>query len=129
MPYFCLILQKVGQNVCIDDISYCVENGSCQVTRSNLKKKSAVRSRGHIFCPILLKDGQNVCLYMISLTTLKIGHIRSETRSLDQIFKKESCVHCRGHIFCPIPLKFGRMFVLTTSPTKLKVDHIRSKTM
>ena len=32
------IIMKLGQNFCLDEISYIYENGSCRVTRSNLRK-------------------------------------------------------------------------------------------
>ena len=67
---------KLARNVCLDEISDELENGSCriknQVTRSNLKKP-CVSSRGHIFGPILMKLGQNVCL-MKSLLFNAISH-------------------------------------------------------
>ena len=36
--------------------------------------------------------------------TLKMGHVRSKTRSLGQIFEKP-CVRSRGHILGPIIMK------------------------
>ena len=60
---------KLGQNVCLNEISEEIENGSCRVknyvTKSNLRKP-CVHSRGHIFSPIIMKLGQNVCLDEIS---------------------------------------------------------------
>ena len=60
---------KVGQDVCLDEISDEFENGSCgvknKVTRSNLRKP-CVRSRGHILSRILMEVGQDVCLDDIS---------------------------------------------------------------
>ena len=60
---------KVGQDVCLDDISDEFENGSRGVkTRSpdEILEKPCVRSRGHIFSRILMKVGQDVCLDDIS---------------------------------------------------------------
>ena len=42
-----------------------------------------------------------------SQTSLKMGHVRSETRSLGQILEK-SCVRSRGHIFSPIIMKLDQ---------------------
>ena len=44
---------------------------------------------------------------MKSGTGLKIGHVRSKTRSLGQISEKPY-VHSRGHIFSPIIMKLGQ---------------------
>ena len=49
---FSWILMKVGQDVCLDDISDKIENGSCgSKTRSlgQMLEKPFVGSRGHIF--------------------------------------------------------------------------------
>ena len=56
---------KVGQDVCLDEISDEFENGSCGVkTRSlgQILEKPCVRSRGHILSRILMEVGQDVCL-------------------------------------------------------------------
>ena len=66
---FSLIIMKLGQNVCLDEISDRFENGSCWVkTRSlvQLLEKPCVCSRSHIFSLIFMKLGQNVCLDEIS---------------------------------------------------------------
>ena len=44
---------------------------------------------------------------MESLSSLKIGHVRSKTRSAGHILEKP-CVRFRGHIFSPIIMKFGQ---------------------
>ena len=44
---------------------------------------------------------------MMSRTILKMGHVGSKTRSLDQILEK-LCVRSRGHIFSPIFMKVGQ---------------------
>ena len=56
---------KVGQDVCLDDISDEFENGSRGVKNyvpGQILEKPCVRSRGHIFSRILMKVGQDVCL-------------------------------------------------------------------
>ena len=59
---------KLGQNVCLDEISDVFENWSGQVknwvSRSNLRK-TLCKSKGHIFSQIMVKLGQNVCLDVI----------------------------------------------------------------
>ena len=60
---------KVGQDVCLDDISDEFENGSRGVKNRSLGQilgKPFVLSRGHIFSRILMKVGQDVCLDDIS---------------------------------------------------------------
>ena len=55
---------KLGQNVCLDEMSDKFENGSCwSKTRSvgHILEKPCVCCRGHIFSPIM-KLGQNDCL-------------------------------------------------------------------
>ena len=44
---------------------------------------------------------------MKCLTSLKMGHAGSKTRSQDQVLEKP-CVHSRGHIFSPMIMKFGQ---------------------
>ena len=44
---------------------------------------------------------------MKSQTSLKMGHVRSKTRSLGQISEKPY-VHSRGHIFSPIIMKLSQ---------------------
>ena len=60
---------KVGQDVCLDDISNELKMGHVgSKTRSpgQILGKRCVRSRGHIFSRILMKVGQDVCLDDIS---------------------------------------------------------------
>ena len=61
---------KLGQNVCLEEISDEFENGSCwvknYVSRSNVTKKPFVHSRGHVFSLIIMKLGENICLDEIS---------------------------------------------------------------
>ena len=44
---------------------------------------------------------------MKSRTSLKMGDVRSKTKSLGQILEKP-CIHSGGHIFSPIIMKFGQ---------------------
>ena len=56
---------KLGENVCLDEISNEFEIGSCRSkTRSpgQILEKPCVRSRGHIFSLIIMKLSENVCL-------------------------------------------------------------------
>ena len=58
---------------------------------------------------------------------LKMGHVRSKTRSLGHILEKP-CVRSRGHIFSLIIMTLGQMFVLMKSQTAYKMGHVGSKT-
>ena len=64
--YICdLILMKLCQNVCLDNILAKFEYGSCQAkTRSpnQILENYCLHSRGQISNPILMKLDQNVCL-------------------------------------------------------------------
>ena len=53
-----------------------------------------------------MKLGQNVCRDKI-LDVLKMGHVRSKTRSLGQILEK-LCVRSRFPISSPIIMKLGQ---------------------
>ena len=56
---------KVGQDVCLDDISTSSKMGHVGSKTSSpgqILEKPCVRSRGHIFSRILMKVGQDVCL-------------------------------------------------------------------
>ena len=67
---FSPILMKLGQNVCLDEISTSLKLGhvgSKTMSRGQILEKPCVRSRGHIFSPILVKLCQNVCLDEISV--------------------------------------------------------------
>ena len=72
---------KVGQDVCLDDISDEFENGSHGVVR--------------------------MFVWMISRMSSKMGHVGSKTRSPGQILGKP-CVRSRGHIFSRILMKVGQ---------------------
>ena len=56
---------------------------------------------------------------MKSWTSLKMGHVRSKTRSLDQILEKP-CVHCRGHIFRPMIMNLGKNVCLDKISDEIK---------
>ena len=56
---------------------------------------------------------------MKSWTSLKMGHVRSKTRSLDQILEKPF-VHCRGHIFRPIIMNLGKNVCLDKISDEIK---------
>ena len=68
---FGLILMKLGQNVCIDEISDDFKIRSCGIIKKNrslgqILEKPCVSSWGPIFGLILIKLDQNVCLNEIS---------------------------------------------------------------
>ena len=54
---------------------------------------------------------------MKSRTDLKVGNVRSKTRSVGQIIGKNPCVRSRGHIFSPIIMKLGQHVCL------VKISH------
>ena len=57
---------KTGQNVCLDENSDNVENGSKTRSRTRsvgqILEKHCIRFIGHIFSPIIIKLDQHVCL-------------------------------------------------------------------
>ena len=56
-------------------------------------------------------------------TNSKVVHVRSKTRSLDQILEKP-CVRCRGHIFSPIIMKLGQNVCLDEISDEFEMDHV-----
>ena len=63
---FSLIIIKLCQNICLDEISKELKMGhGGSKTRSlgQILEKQCARSGGHIFNPIIMKLGQNVCLH------------------------------------------------------------------
>ena len=62
-----------------------------------------------------------------SRTSLKMGHVRSKTRSLGQISEKPY-VHSRGHIFSSIIMKLGQNVCLDEIPDVFENGQVRSKT-
>ena len=66
---FSPIIMKLGQNVCLDEMSDKFEMGHVgSKTRSlgQILEIPCIRSRSHIFSPVIIKIGQNVCLNKIS---------------------------------------------------------------
>ena len=63
--FFSPFIMKLGQNVCLDEIS---DRFEYVKTRSLVQtlEKPCVCSRSHIFGPITSKLGQNICLDKIS---------------------------------------------------------------
>ena len=126
---FSLILMKLGQNVCLNDIlSQSCFRGvpkwfmfACMISWTSLKMghvgsktmsrglflgKHFVRSRDHISSPILI-NMVRMFASMKSWTTLKMGHVGSKTWSLGQMLQK-LCVCFRGYIFSLILMKLGQ---------------------
>ena len=64
---------------------------------------------------------------MKSCTKMKMGHVRSKTRSLRQNLEKP-CVRSRGHIVSPIIMKLSQNVFLMKSQTSLTMGHVGSKT-
>ena len=60
-------------------------------------------------------------------TSVKMGHVRSKTRSLGQILGKP-CVRCRGRTFSPILMKLGQNVCLNDVLDKFRKGFVRSKT-
>ena len=66
---FSTIIIKLGQNVCLDEISDKFDNwhvGSKTRSAGQMLEKPLVRTRGQILTLIIIKLGQNVCLDKIS---------------------------------------------------------------
>ena len=57
-----------------------------------------------------MRLGQNVCFGEFQ-TCLKMGQVRSKTRSEGQILEKH-CVHARGYIFSQVILKHSQSVCL-----------------
>ena len=59
---------KLGQNVCLDEISQTSSKMVVSKTRSlgQILEKPCVCSISHMFSPMIMKLGQNVCLGKIS---------------------------------------------------------------
>ena len=70
-PHFQSDNLKLGQNVCLDEMSDKFETkvghvGSETRSLGQILEKPCVRYRGHIFSTIIIKLGQNICLDEIS---------------------------------------------------------------
>ena len=61
-----------------------------------------------------------------SQMNLKLGHVRSKTRSQGQTLEKP-CVHSRGHIFRPIFMKPGQNVFLDEISDEFKNRTCRVK--
>ena len=72
-----------------------------------------------------MKLCQNVCLDQ-SQTCLKMGQVRSKTRSVGQILEK-SCVRSRGPIFSQIIVKIGQNVCLDKILDELTIGWVGSK--
>ena len=65
-------------------------------------------------------------ILIISRSSSKLGHVRSKTRSLDQILEK-LCVHSGVHSFVSNVMTFVRMLIIIISRSSLKLGHVGSK--
>ena len=68
-PHFQSIIMKLGQNVCLDEISACLKMGHvASKTRSvgQILENPCASYRGHNFSPKIMKFDKNVCLDEIS---------------------------------------------------------------
>ena len=68
---------KLCQNVCLDEISYCFENGDVRSTTRSLGQileQPCVHSRGYIFSLMIMNLGKKVCLDEIS-DKFENGHV------------------------------------------------------
>ena len=63
---------------------------------------------------------------MNARTSLKMGYVRSKTRSLGQILEKHG-IRCGGHIFSPIIMKVGQNVCLYKISEELKNESCRLK--
>ena len=66
-------------------------------------------------------------MIIISMSSSKLGHVGSKTRSLGQILEKP-CVHSRGHSFDSKFMKLIRMLMIIISRSGSKRGHVGSKT-
>ena len=81
---FSQIIMKLGQNICLDEISDEYENGNVRSKPwSHLRKNLFMLYQ--IFGLILMKLGQSVCLKEVH--DLKMGHVGSKTMPLGQIIE------------------------------------------
>ena len=116
---FSPIITKLGQNVCLDEISGKFENGSCQLKKlGQVLEEPCVRSRGHIFCPIIM----NVCLDEI--WSSKMGHVVPKLGLLGQILEKNLVYAIETYFYFRYSLKLVRMFALIS----MKMGHVWSET-
>ena len=104
---------KLHQHLCLNEILHILKNGSRwvknSVTRSNLGITLSTPYRPH-FQSDNRRTWSEFAL-MKSWMSLKMGHVVSNTRSLNKILEKPY-VRCRGHIFSQIIMKLGQNFCL-----------------
>ena len=65
-------------------------------------------------------------IIITSRSSLKLGHVRSKTRSLGQILEKP-CVHSKRHSFDPKFMKLCQKLIIM-SRSRSKLGHVGSKT-
>ena len=63
----------------------------------------------------------------MSRSDLKLGHVRSKTRSKGQILEKP-CVHSRGHSFDSKVMKLCQLLIIIISRSSSKLGRVGSKT-
>ena len=109
---FSMILVKLGQNVCLYEISDEFQNGLFRIKNrmamSNLRK-TFVHTLNATFSILYTWNLARMFAWMKSWTSLIMGHLGLKNRSPGQILEK-SCVHSSGHIFSLIFMKLGRNF-------------------
>ena len=66
-------------------------------------------------------------ILIISRSVSKLGHVRSKTRSLGQIFEKP-CVRSRVHSFVSNVMELSQNVIIIISRSSLKLGHVGSKT-
>ena len=74
----------------------------------------------------LSRDLVRMFVLFKSRTSLKMGHVRSKTRSQGQILEKP-CVRSRGHIFSPIIKKLGHNVCLDEISDEFEIRPCRVK--
>ena len=87
---FRLMMMKLGQHICLDEITPDFEKGHVRSKTRSLGKileKPCVRCRDHIF-RLIMKLDQNVCLDEISDEFENGSCLVKKTRSLGQILEK-----------------------------------------
>ena len=66
-------------------------------------------------------------MIIISMSSLKLGHVGSKTRSLGQILEKP-VYSLKGTVLIQSSWSFVRLLIIIISRSVLKLDHVRSKT-
>ena len=106
------LIVKLGQNVCLDEISDKFENVGSK-TRSVIQnlEKHYVSCRGYIFSPIIIKLCQNFCLYNLGQVCKFVMSGKNYVTRL--IHRKNLCTFWRPHfqaIISPIIIKLCQNF-------------------